>query len=908
MAYLLGLFDRLDGYNLDLHFRHCNSIQADPRIVLIDIDDSTLAAMPNWPWPRRVFADLVRTLDELGPQAIVLDIIFDQPSSPRAEHAGLTRHIDDHTTVLGNPAFDETIYDDKELCYALADAGNVYLAMAGDIGESAASAYGERPSTWSPPEKIDPAVVRDPCGDILQFTEIPLMRETETPGHNAQVRAHRRRFTKQVVALKLSDATLEQAELAPTAFALTPPLETLAAAAKGVGLVSYHRKSVKSVVHELPFVTNAERSLLPQLGVLVGAAVVSANAPTISLKDNAWVFAEGDERRSAPVDRLGYSLVNWCAPRGYDWRSSFAHVPADRLLEIVENRRTIEGNHNRLGIVRAELVGARFAETPTAYTDYVRLVNDQLELERTRKRGSPPSRRPSPLAGEGERPAALDEKINAVEDEAVAWVQRAWGLWKGATPQDELERFEKDRIKALYDRFGEGQYPAHIAEINAKLEKRNRELRTELGPQLRDKICLVGYTATAMADVVPTPVDPAMPGVMVHANVINMFLQNRFASAAPASVNVLVIFAVGLLTTFVAARSAPRTSVPVVILVAAATLAAGALAFWVWTYHIAALASVVSLLFTWAGVTVYRQATEERARRHLQRALAQYTSPAVATRIVDTARAEGLTPRVARVSCFFSDLADFTVLSEKLGPDRTRELLNPYLREVSSAILRHNGMVNKFIGDGVFAFFNAPLLPCAKHADAACRSALEALAAVRTLGEAPWALAAGWTLKMRIGLSTGEAFAGDYGSDMKLDYTCIGDTVNVAERLERANKVLGTTILVDDETRREAGADFVFRSLGRIEVPGRSAPVAVHELVGLSGHVNEAQRRAIAHFEEAIRCFQTCQWDSCLAMFAEYRRISPTDAAADRYQRAVGRLRNHTPPGDWNGALSLAPL
>src|SRR3990172_2587334 len=107
IVYSLGWLDRLNGYNLDLHFRHFNTIGADPRIVLIDIDDSALRAMPNWPWPRRTYADLVRTLNELGAKAIVLDFIFDKPSPPRTEHAGLGRDydIDAMLPELGDRAF-----------------------------------------------------------------------------------------------------------------------------------------------------------------------------------------------------------------------------------------------------------------------------------------------------------------------------------------------------------------------------------------------------------------------------------------------------------------------------------------------------------------------------------------------------------------------------------------------------------------------------------------------------------------------------------------------------------------------------------------------------------------------------------------------------------------------------------
>jgi class 3 adenylate cyclase len=902
-VYLLGAFDRLDGYNLDLHFRHCNQIQADPRIVLIDIDDSTLGLTPTWPWPRRTYADLVRTLNELGAKAIVLDLILDQASAPRKEHAQLGRHHDiDNVLTLGDPAFDETIYDDDELCLSMLDGENVYLAMFAPLSFPSRSS-----NTFHFVRPLE--IPQTLAGFDILKRHLRRREAHDAEPTQDQLLFHRRELSQQLTFAKLTQLPVELAKWFPQSGELTLPTEKFAWSSKGVGLVSLRRSAFEGTVRRLPVAVDARGYLLPQLGVLVALDALEIPLSKIRMDETArLVFGFSNEHREVPIDDSATILVNWHRPQGDDWRSSFQHIPARHLVFISLFRRAIEDNHKRLGIARAELVEARFSETPAGYADYVRLVNERLEWQRRDKRSPSPSPRPSPSEAEEE----LNEQIRRIEEEAVLWVQRAWGLWKDATPQNEQETAERERIKALYDRFGEGQYAARIAETNAKLEAGSGDLLGELEPQLRDKICLVGYTATAMADMVPTPVDPAMPGVMVHANVINMFLQNRFASAAPASVNALIILATGLLTTFIAARSSSRVSVLAVVVLSMAVIGVGAGVFYARTYHIAAFAAVVDVLFIWAAVTVYRQATEERARRHLQRALAQYTSPAVAARIVDTARAEGLTPRVARVSCFFSDLAGFTTLSEKLGPQRTRELLDPYLREVSAVIIRHNGMVNKFIGDGIFAFFNAPLLTCAKHADAACRSALGAVEAVTTSSRAqpsapPFQGGRGGLL-VRIGLSTGDAFVGDYGSEMKLDYTCIGDTVNVAERLERANKVLGTNILVDDETRRGAGSDLAFRSLGCIEVSGRSAPVTVHELLGTNGQLTAARRRGIEHFEQAIRRFQTCQWDSCLAVLAEYRRLNPTDGAADCYEKAIERLRSSPPPSDWSGALSIASV
>lgn len=884
-VYLAGWLERLDGYNLDLHFRHFNTLQADPRIVLIDIDDSTLQAMPDWPWPRRVFADLVRTIDESRPKAIVLDLVFDLPSRPRAEHPGLSRDydIDTASPEIGDRAFDEIVYDDRELQEALERAGNVYLAMFArtsppDLGlVERVSAWGDplfpipsptrkHPFEWHANNSAQLFFEANPDGTWPEFFR-SFSPSSDIDAQNVDrellLQAYRREKAVRVAAAKFSAVPANRQDRLIKAYDLSPPLCALSQAAAGVGLVSFRWGNSEQTLRSIPGYVEVRGRSVPQLGVQVATAVLGAPD-------------------KVPFGRLSQVLVNWHRPTG-SWRNAFVHLPAARPLEVVQNRRAIHENSIRLPLARAELVRVRHADTPATYDDYVKRVNARIEAKRLKS--------PEP---DGLR--VVDEPLIAqIENEAIEWLKRAWALWKDETPRNEEEIAERDRIKSLYDRFGEGRYAAILDAANKKLEARNAELNAELSPMLRDKIVLVGYTATAMADMVPTPVDPAMPGVMVHANVINMFLQNRFASAAEPPVNVLLMLISGAVTAFAAVRGRTRVSVAALFAVILVLLAGGAALFYQTTYHIASLATVVCVLLTWGCVTVHRQSTDERSRRKLQRALSQYTSPAVATRIAEQARGDTLAPQTAHVTCFFSDLSGFTALSEKLGPQRTREALDPYLREVSAVIMAQQGMVNKFIGDGVFAFFNAPILPRPNHAAAACEAALLAAKRVHAAN-----------LSVRIGLSTGDAFVGDYGSEQKLDYTCIGDTVNVGQRLERANKFFGTTILVDESTRQAAGDGFAFRSLGWIAVPGRSAAVSAFELVGRAGEVSAEAQAEMASFEEAIRCFQTCQWDSCLSLLAERLRPDPTDQAAARYERAAKRLRITPPPPDWNGSIDAS--
>ena len=683
---------------------------------------------------------------------------------------------------------------------------------------------------------------------------------------------------------------------------LTAPLAKLVRAAKGVGIVSYDRDQGGGVLRSLPMVVESDGAVVSQLGFLVACHVLGFDVASIRIEGNRLTVGQGTKARQWPVDVSGATLLNWHLPSTRtNWRDSFEHIPAARPLEIAANREAVEDNARRLGIAMADLVEQRHARTPAEYARYAKLVNRCLAL-----RGAPENGPTNGQQVETEKElASLDQAILRLEDDAIVWLKRAWQLWKSEEPRDDAERQERQRIRRLHETLAEGRMANRLDTVNAELERRTQDLLNELRPKIANRICLVGYTASGAADLVATPIHSAMPGVMVHANVINMLLQDRPAFPAPYGINLGLMLMAGLAVAVITATRGPLVSLCALGTVASLIILIGVVVFRSNTVHLSSPVAIVVTAVVWASVTVYRQLTVDRTRRQLQRALGQYTSPAVAARIVKSVEAAHIGPEPARVTCFFSDLQGFTRLSERLGPERTRLFLNPYLGVVSRALVSHGAMVNKFLGDGVFAFFNAPIRPCRDHARAGCAAALEAVEALHKLNPKITGDAAGEPLVMRIGISTGNVFVGDYGSDAKLDYTCIGDTVNVASRLQTANKVLGTTILVDEATHRQANDRFAFRTLGLLGVSGRIEPVSTYELVACLDHLDGAQRDYIALFEKVVRHYQAGEWESCLIALTRCRDCRPGDRAVDRYEQEVARHRAAPPAPNWNRALAL---
>jgi len=987
-AFAAGLFNGLDNYTLDLHFRHFSSIEADPRIVLIDINDHALRTVGDWPWPRRRYAQIVGTLNGLGAKAIVMDLVLSEPASPRTEHAGLGPHYDVDTELreLGDRSEDPIIYDDDELRDAMAKSGNVYLAMFFRL---------------SPPD-LDPQVVHDRALDLIrgdpditltQFDRVvssvfPSLKDvsaiealyhqariaalleddfslgasalarklgshepvdmrtieqhlpgakrlvaqravrrfldrepdagfaafrafmlpdvpvdTESSDRNDLIRAYRWEDAFRAVAQSNPPIPPALRGLIPHGYDVTLPVDRFAKAANGVGFVSFEREKDGGVVREIPLVANVDGVMVSQLGLLVAMDVLGIDRASISFDENSLILGTGSDAGHLPLNPDGLTLLNWQVPQpSIRWEDSFTHIPVSRVLEIALNAEAIRDNKRHLGLALAELVELRHVQTPAAYADYVRLVNRRFALREqimAESSGDARGTFDSELA-------EVDAIIGRIADDAIVWLRRVHGLWENDKPRNDKERTERNTIEGLYAKLGEGQLAARLERINDNLTARTDALLAELRPQIEDKVCLVGYTASGVADLVTSPVYSSMPGVMAHANIVNMILRNRPACRAPCWANTLLLLLGGVVITVLTCVRGPVLSLSSLFVLVIAALGIGGLTFHTATYHIASLAIATQMCVAWACVTAYRQFTEQRSRRQFQRALAQYTSPAVAARIAERANVADLAPQPARVTCFFSDLYGFTQLSERLGAQRTRFVLNPYLRMMSRVLVEHHAIINKFMGDGIFAFFNAPIWPCDDHSEASCACALASVAALRDLNRQNATLSDGEALIMRIGLSTGEAFVGDYGSDAKLDYTCIGDTVNLGARLEHANKIFGTTVLVDDATRRGTGDRFVFRSLGRVEVPGKTLAVDVHELISVGGRIDAATREYISLFQQAIRHYQSCEWNRCMECLDRCRSVRPDDQAVDRYREAVARYRLAPPPSDWNKAVRIA--
>lgn len=350
----------------------------------------------------------------------------------------------------------------------------------------------------------------------------------------------------------------------------------------------------------------------------------------------------------------------------------------------------------------------------------------------------------------------------------------------------------------------------------------------------KGKLVFVGVTSKLAKDFFVTPFSATFPGVEIHATLAQMLLSRRFLHFIPLWMQRLLLLAMVLLTATLVFAVRPLFALPLTVLLAGACLygALFALDRWLWVIPLAPL--LASIAFVFAVSTAYLQFAVERHARHIRQRFQRFVAPAVLETMV-AASEESLTrPRLVEATVLFSDLQGFTAISEARSPSEVAALLNEYFEAMTAVIDRYEGTTSKFIGDGIMVLFGVPV-PQPDHAARAVRCAVAMQQAMERLRQR-FQQRGLPELVMRIGVHTGPMVFGAIGSRRQMDLTVIGDTVNVASRLEGMNKELGSLVLISETTYLAAvafGAQLQAEPVGEVTVRGRAQPIRVFKVLGV---------------------------------------------------------------------------
>ena len=419
--------------------------------------------------------------------------------------------------------------------------------------------------------------------------------------------------------------------------------------------------------------------------------------------------------------------------------------------------------------------------------------------------------------------------------------------------------------------------------------------------RLKGKIALVGTTAPGLLDLRSTPVDNVYPGVEVHANLIAGMLDKNLKLKPPymLGAEVLLLLIGGVALSLLIPMLAPLYATLATI---AGMLAITGLDVAVWTEAHMVLPLAASILMTASLYTVnmaYGYFVEARSKRQFTELFGQYVPPELVDEMARDPEKYNMEPRAAELTILFSDVRGFTSISEALKPEELREYINEYLTQMSGIIRsRHRGTLDKYIGDAIMAFWGAPVEDAA-HARNGVLAALDMQRECKILNDK--FAARGWpTIKIGVGVNSGNVRVGDMGSQVRRAYTVMGDAVNVASRLEGRTKGYGVGILVGEATRNLV-KDVVFREVDRIKVKGKDEAVNIYEPLGPESEVAKPQLDELKIWGQALRAYRAQAWDQVEVSLLNLQRMSPDCGLYQVYAERVAEKRRQPPAPGWDG-------
>lgn len=922
-----GLFDAFELKSYDTRLSWLNKIPASKEIVHIDIDDGSLETIGRWPWPRTTLAELISTLDELGARYIALDILLRQeestaPAQPgeRNGDADLAAAIKDAGNVVVPTHFRPPVdrrnrpewsarltellrQNPFELNGQPLSPENVGAALGVDPMLLAGGLYGRRQE-----------IVDDFALELLTAGEIN--SELQLLAHYGRLDAGRntpeyevvRRAVRRARSILASEkfARVPTQALPPDAFTpghVDPPIPELVEGAGGVAFIA-SQADQDFIFRRVPLLARSGQHVYRHYGFFLACEMLGVAQQDIRYDSSGYIVlkpAQKNGKESSiriPVDRQGQMLVNFRkGPEEQWWESGFAHLPAGKILEISLIRAKRKNNLLKRQAATAEAVRLTCAPEQSRQfdilTDHIAELNDKLS-------GSLEG--PEHLQLRAEITQA-EESWGRIRDQAVDSIKFLYDSLPTEPPSDPEELLYYRNIVLFHQDLLGTDFKVENERLAELLADRLARLKEEIN----GKTCLVGSTASggagAALDYVGSPVFRRVPGVVVHGNVINTILQEKFLTQAKWWQCFIVLAGCGLLATVSSSLLKPFHSVIPVVAGLAGYFGVNLLVF-AGGLVLPLVPPLTVIVLSFASIMAYRQIFEAREKRRMATALGQFTSPSVAKRILAQPDVLRLTGETRVVTCYFSDLQGFTPLSERIGPEKTVSLLNRYLDKMTEVLFRHEGTVNKFAGDGIFAFFGAPE-PQPDHARRACLAAVDSQIALAQLCK-ELTEQGDTDLRMRVGINTGPAVVGNCGSSRKFDYTALGDTVNLSSRLEPSNKFFGSLILVSKQTFDDASLpeEILSRPLGSIVAVGRTEVTEVVEIVGLVG--DDLQRdQSVRKFSAGLEAFKQGRLQEALEVFESCSAIWTEDKPAKVYADLCRKAVKEPRQGPWDPTVRM---
>jgi len=869
-------------YDLMLSLRP--EVEEREEILLLNIDDLAIAQVGMWPWSRQVMADGLLLLSELGSGQVVLDIEY-VDTSPMGVDADLLRR---DIPAQFHTQFGELSGSIRAFFEAL-QAGAIPLEEAGDFIDELDGLTAQKRDTLL---RSVSAIARDndeylglaaaAAGNVYATVNM-LPDEIGLVAVSDRLREYARERIP-IAELSGSESSFRNLRRAGD---IQPTIYPVLAGMRGAGFPNVV-VDPDGVRRRLDLVIEYEGRYYPQLAF--APAYDLLGRPEIEMQHDRVILREpeinGEKTGDIviPIGPDGRVLINWPQKRFND---KFRHFSFNNLVlherfednllgnvEMIDGAgylRYHDGDYPIMQLIGgAEQLRERLLEAPddTVRAEY-RQVRELLFAELGRF-----------LDGGAEQ--RLREDITRVLDSGRLSEAEAAG-------QEEILRELPEVFNVL-----ERDYVRLI------------DVRERIREAVVGAMIFIGHTGISTTDIGVNPFEEQYMNVGTHASFANTILQADFLRESPWWTGLVLGLAAAMAVTIVSRPLSPRGAIAVGFggLLLTALIVGGV--FVLQDLYIPLLTPSFAVFFTFLVVSLVKFVRTESEKSFLRNAFSRYLSADVISQLIDNPDLLTLGGEKKELSAIFTDVKGFSTISETMDPSDLVRLLNRYLGEMSDIILDLRGTIDKYEGDAIIAFFGAPL-DFADHAESACLATVRMKKAEARLnrvfldeGLAPT------PLYTRIGINTGEMVVGNMGTPKKMDYTIMGNAVNLAARLEGVNKQYGTWSLISEATRNAAGDGFLVRKLDRVRVVGINQPVRLFELIDEMSETTSEQRRLVEVFHAGLDRFEQRDWAGCRRYMQQVQEINPADGPMRLFLERVKKYETEPPSASWDGVFSLS--
>ncbi|OHD65033.1 MAG: hypothetical protein A2176_04600 [Spirochaetes bacterium RBG_13_51_14] len=901
---LVALFCFTDVYEIfelklyDLRFKIRPSIDEWDRLSFLDIDENSLTIVGQYPWPRNLYARGLRMLRGVDVAQAGFDMMFFD-ESPKT--------IDDK--------------DFESLMKKTEEGGRISLSDLKKIGFDKDQIFADGIAAMN-------RVILSYTFNDEPLNYDVLERQKKESFKKSLMRFNERSSVKLTPAQAQRLAGLDD----PHTKSISYPIPEFMGTAHAFGYVNRYT-DIDGTVRKVQMVKMFQGRLYFNLALvmLMDACRVPMNGVEvipgrrIILKQALNPLTQSVEDISIPIDEKGMMYVTWAGSgqgKGGRREKTFHLVPFFAVLEYQA------GSAYDAKLSIGEYAGKLFEQEDRIKSDQLVDLDERLQAFKEEERDADPAMKKTLAASITELKNKMDAlNRNPFLGDLKRRLDKARAEYAATPPGGRKLAKWKDivglkhaanRTKLAYLK----NYSDEIAAVRDKLQRAKGKLRDELNNRLTeltydrtamelvirvedlaDRIALVGLTATGTQDIGAIPLHNEYAGVGTYLNTINTVIQKQFIKRAGWPVNLFLMLIIALTMGVVIQRLDAKKSLVTMLATFIVLNLIVILLFDFFNLWLEQLGIVLSMFMPALAIVGVKFMKEESQKRFIKGAFSYYLSPSVIDRIIDDPESLKLGGEDREITIFFSDVRKFSSIAEKLSAQDLVNRLNEYLTEMTDIILKYDGTVDKYMGDAIMAFYGAPVA-MSDHPLKACLAAIEMKKRLRELQEV-WQKAGKDEIHARMGIHSGKATVGNMGSRTRMDYTAMGDGVNLASRLEGLNKYYATHVMISGSTYEGAKDRIETRQLDFVRVVGKTEAVPIYDLLGKKGSLPDKIYEMLEIYNRGREYFLKRDWKQARVQFKQALKLVPDDGPSEVFTHRCEEFIRKPPPRTWDGVYVL---